>query len=764
MAEDDSHYHDGKPIRVKAGLHGLGAQFGAHEQHLLVDAYGEGVKNGTLLDPLYVPYASFDIAQVDLVASREHSSSNAVSTIDKPAIVEFIHFGYSHRYYAHDYPSVAPHWRNCLITEARVLAKSIQADQAIAYEFLEGDGSLGGWLTHGIRGATDFFRKHPIPKPEQFDPLMDAVWRVVHDVQSCTAADYAILHRCGIQLMKIRYQQEVLARAVQKRIGELIDSADIGLSAAKEVESASFTVLDLYGQVRFAKSPASLAAYRCGVLMVRAGARYVGERAADNSMRKAIWEAGVIVRQDLPKAVSGLLLGYIKQGFKKPGSPTATEQFAEQLVGLQIWFVFFTFDFYTFEAPKLPASERQDKFFEKLAPELATEIFSAIVAVGLAHKTSGLAEDSPQRIWLDRIGAALPALVAAVIREYTTMKSLADSEKRSLYEVFCSEAGWAIVRILKATGVALAQAPIKDAMKQKMKVDQEYWRALILSIRLQLAQANPRTPREPAAAIASGGAGSSAPAVASAPVSTPAAPTPPKQTGKPLSWDRKVPRTRSGPDEHGNVGMNKFLPAAAKAIPIDKAKPDKLSRDNRRKVTLVRHKDDRGEEPASGRHKVSNIANSWRDALGGIVIRSRVGSPKARAGYEDLYFPGTEVGLKGWQRAHSQGAGTGAESREGIRYAPEEVNQAFQNRGIERFIREMQVNKAPGVQLFLTTVTYTHPGTLRLKEIQYKLEAQRKNGKPSSVFEASIEVEDSRENPRVTISADPIGDWKEYLR
>lgn len=50
---------------------------------------------------------------------------------------------------------------------------------------------------------------------------------------------------------------------------------------------------------------------------------------------------------------------------------------------------------------------------------------------------------------------------------------------------------------------------------------------------------------------------------------------------------------------------------------------------------------------------------------------------------------GVEVGLECWERAHSQGQGTGHESPLGILFAPEGVNRKYQNRGIEAHIRDL---------------------------------------------------------------------------
>jgi hypothetical protein len=141
---------------------------------------------------------------------------------------------------------------------------------------------------------------------------------------------------------------------------------------------------------------------------------------------------------------------------------------------------------------------------------------------------------------------------------------------------------------------------------------------------------------------------------------------------------------------------------------------------------------------------------------GATIIRSRVGAPPGRKGYEDLLPPSVEVGLKGWHRAHSQGNIVGAESAAGIRYAPPEVNLVLQLHGVEADIAGLFLQKAPGVELYLTTATRAHPGTLRLKEITYRVELERPGGHVLA-YEATIEIPNVRDSPKPRFSAMPIG-------
>ena len=146
-----------------------------------------------------------------------------------------------------------------------------------------------------------------------------------------------------------------------------------------------------------------------------------------------------------------------------------------------------------------------------------------------------------------------------------------------------------------------------------------------------------------------------------------------------------------------------------------------------------------------------------------IVIISRVGPGRGRLGYERAMLRGIEVGLIGWERAHSQGQGTGHESSFGILYAPREVNQEFQNRGIEQHIRDLFQQIDSNVELILATETVAHPGTSRLQSITYRIDAVAPNGTQTRLAEARIDVQDSRVDPNVNISVEHFSDLDRFL-
>ncbi|MGH3799921.1 MAG: polymorphic toxin type 4 domain-containing protein, partial [Pseudonocardiaceae bacterium] len=138
------------------------------------------------------------------------------------------------------------------------------------------------------------------------------------------------------------------------------------------------------------------------------------------------------------------------------------------------------------------------------------------------------------------------------------------------------------------------------------------------------------------------------------------------------------------------------------------------------------------------------IIAEGRDALGQLAIRSELGPPPGRQGFEQLLPLGTEVlDQKGWERAHSQGQVTGAESAEGIRLAPRDVNQKLQRIYVEGRLAEIVRERAPGVRVLLTTETTTWPGTLRLQKIQYTVRMSRPGESAVEMFFAWISVSDS---------------------
>ncbi len=562
-------YANGDPVIVKEGEHGMNVRMTEDSTSVLQSLPEEGeyhaqfeVQNYSEVDPIPV-------------VSRQTRPSTKHNTINKKVLVEFISFGHSHIYPIEDYPKVAPLWRDRLLAESRELARSIQGDQAIAREFLESDGSLGAWMTHGIAAVIDVFKRRPVPKPEEFDPLSDRVWKMADKVKAGTAADYELLHEAGLEFMHIRHEQDLLHKKMLARLNNLISAAEAGQTGAEETEKTAFWILDLYGQA-VCKDPASLFAYRFGVLIVRAGARGAGALIADNSAQAAFQQTAAIMRAELPKDAKDLMLAFLKKGFSKMGP---METFAEKLIGMCIDVFFITLEFVIFDLDKLPPEQRAHSdsvLLEKLATQLAKDIVDAIAAIVVTGKLQDLPADSPARKLVERLGAVIPAVINSSIEEVMQMKQHAEAEKRTFSDVFTSEGGWALIRIIREGGKAFLEAPIKARMGAAHADDVKYYRALILSIRLRTASVDASRVKGNAnrpAYIASVGKSDAATAES-------------EESGQAeSSWNKKLPPpVKSGPDENGNIGIAKLKPVAGEAAPEIESSPPKPARAKRNRV------------------------------------------------------------------------------------------------------------------------------------------------------------------------------------
>lgn len=148
---------------------------------------------------------------------------------------------------------------------------------------------------------------------------------------------------------------------------------------------------------------------------------------------------------------------------------------------------------------------------------------------------------------------------------------------------------------------------------------------------------------------------------------------------------------------------------------------------------------------------------TYVNKTGERVIKSTLEHGTGKTKFQHRLFKGVEIGLSGWDRAHSQGVITGTESPEAIYYAPEEVNLSWMKR-VEIFLSDLATAKQKDDErLCLMTVTSAHPLTLRLAEIQYEVTALKAGNKSKTILIASIQVENKRFNPKVTTEASYTG-------
>ncbi len=139
-------------------------------------------------------------------------------------------------------------------------------------------------------------------------------------------------------------------------------------------------------------------------------------------------------------------------------------------------------------------------------------------------------------------------------------------------------------------------------------------------------------------------------------------------------------------------------------------------------------------------------AMAWKNAGGEIVIDSKLAPGPGRSGHESNMpsrtgFAEPEYMAALYERAHSQGQGTGHESPYGIRMAPQVVNQRLQRYGIEEWLYKLRDSGdlPAGVDIQLVTITSTVPGSMKLEAISYRLDVVQ-NGKRTQFLNFTIEV------------------------
>jgi hypothetical protein len=165
-----------------------------------------------------------------------------------------------------------------------------------------------------------------------------------------------------------------------------------------------------------------------------------------------------------------------------------------------------------------------------------------------------------------------------------------------------------------------------------------------------------------------------------------------------------------------------------------------------------------------GRHG-ELLAPHLRGASLEFVAETVIGPPaEERRGAENQLPVPAEVGMGAEQlgsdarqeRAHGIGAGFGTEFKF-VAYAPQEVNQILQNKGIEKVIRSLFAEKLSDQAITVRVSMATHPGTMRVKSITYRVVGSE--GGKGNMVEAGIHVGGTVENPVVrTDMPDAYGD------
>lgn len=391
------------------------------------------------------------------VGQRHNRSSVNHNTTDKIPLLEFVAFGKSHRFYAYQgaFMTIAPFFRNLLVMEARVLVQSLRDSQWILHDFVRENDDFAAWLVagvHRIRGFWPFGNKLQDANSiaAAYAPLENKAFRYYSKVASAKSLTYGELHRIGVEFHKIKYEQCKLNEDVKKFIGQCVESAEMGEEWASTVEEKSFKVLDLYGQARYAKNPAGLAAYRIGILSVRLLARSTGHVIADDSAETLVRALCEELKKDVPAIVTDFLLAYVKKGAGVMEMGERGTAACEGTVKLCLVLLTETLIWVVFDREKKPKPVKSETFLFNLCLKVFLDEIPAL-AMSIVGAKKGKEEERKKKLVTDIICLVVASALKALMSELQKMYDKAEKEKVGIWNVLCSDIGTILVNLLWQT-------------------------------------------------------------------------------------------------------------------------------------------------------------------------------------------------------------------------------------------------------------------------------------------------------------------------
>jgi hypothetical protein len=146
-----------------------------------------------------------------------------------------------------------------------------------------------------------------------------------------------------------------------------------------------------------------------------------------------------------------------------------------------------------------------------------------------------------------------------------------------------------------------------------------------------------------------------------------------------------------------------------------------------------------------------------------FVLTGRVSTTKGARGAQDIVpsageYPAT-AGVGGTHRMHPAARDLGFTPTGGYRLGPDYINTVW-DRHIERYVRALDRGSRAADEIWMTTETYTVPGTLRLASKTYRVWTRDARSRQSRrLFEITFEVDwerwianpSSQPPPRITV-------------
>lgn len=375
--------------------------------------------------------------------------STAIEQVCRPTILlEIIFYSKIHLVTPDEFVLKAKDYHAILRDESLLLYNDIKDNRKIYQEWADPDGFIESAVansTAGFAAATDavvgFFKavkRAPKPDINEFDKLIERCTKVAYDVSAAASAlNYENIHSLGINLALIREDSRRLYKAVDLFRNRAIDSAETITKGLETAEGASFQVLALVPTLT-GMDPLREAAYRIGLIVLRAGGRSAGAALAETSI---IRELCGVLKADVPpmlvEVISSVLRGAIPKGAGKEFLIFIVKQEVEFLCDLAL-------------LVNQKGTQLNEEDLKQLGMNRLTSCLSELLSKVLGGRPS---DTGTQRI----AKSLAESTINTLWRDILTARETAKTQGREFWDVFLAELPWTIVKIIQGTFVGALQ-------------------------------------------------------------------------------------------------------------------------------------------------------------------------------------------------------------------------------------------------------------------------------------------------------------------
>ncbi len=406
--------------------------------------------------------------------------------VQPKTVLEVILWGKTHLVTPEEFQAKASKYMEALRMELLTQQDYIISCRQIYLEWAQPDGLIAGLTASTVSGASqvaDWFRsikKAPKPDPAEFQKLVERLGTLAERfVNPKPVLVWPNIHFIGEHLCIIREDHKRLNHQVEQFRNHALDTAEGITKGLEMTESASFQMLALVPTITM-MDPFREAAYKIFLLVVRAGARSGGAALAETSV---VRELCGVLKSDVPPLVVDLVTLPLT---RNPAFRAKSNILRETILwGLQ-QVVEGVCDLVILVSEKGKDISHDD--LENLLMNRLTSTVAKVVSLFLG----GSAVDTNTMKW---IKSSIESTINTLWRDMLAAKDRAAAEKREFWDVFLSDIGWTILKIVQGTfmGVMQRQAQTYGHVSAHDDVQKEQHMNFVRDQKVSSILATPKT-------------------------------------------------------------------------------------------------------------------------------------------------------------------------------------------------------------------------------------------------------------------------------